>query len=172
MCVKTNAEGFKATFKLVADFPDYTPDPIANVRPSNPFALALSGDQLFVADASQNAIRRVNLQTGAVDNAFVFPPQPNPLPFGPPVFEAVPNGLTLAGGQLLISFLTGFPFPAGRSDIRAANLASGAVSTLISGLTTAIDIIATGDFAAAQKFYVLEYSTNFLARCSGPGIEI
>lgn len=165
--VKTNTEGFTATFRLLADFPDYIPDPIANVRPSNPFALALSGGRLYVADASFNAIRRVNTATGAFDTLAIFPPQPNPLPFGPPVFEAVPNGLYLAGDQLLVTFLTGFPFPAGRADVRSVNLANGMFGTLIGGLTTAIDVLTATSFFGSSSYFVLEFSTNFLADAPG-----
>lgn len=164
---KTNAAGFTATFRLLADFPDYIPDPIANVRPSNPFALVLDGNLLYVADASFNAIHRINTTTGVFDTPFRFAPQANPLPIGGPVFEAVPNGLRIVGDQLLISFLSGFPFPSGRADIRSGSLTTGVFGTFIGGLTTAIDVLLAKSSFGATSYYTLEYSTNFLAQAPG-----
>ena len=50
--------------RLVADFPNYTaeprPDFQANVRAGNPFGVAVQGQTLFVVDASQNVVRRVD----------------------------------------------------------------------------------------------------------------
>src|SRR5262249_14448647 len=61
----TNADGDKMSIELFVDFPDYVPEPrpgLPNgVRQSNPFGLALVGDQLYVADASSNIIRTVDL---------------------------------------------------------------------------------------------------------------
>jgi hypothetical protein len=65
----SNASGDKLTVELVADFPDYTaeprPDFADNVRASNPFGVAASGNLLYVVDASQNVVRVVGAETGA-----------------------------------------------------------------------------------------------------------
>ena len=111
----------------------------ANVKPSNPFGIALAADLLYVADAAQNLVRAVGIESGSVATIATFPPQPNPLPFGPPVYEAVPDNVRLFGDQLLVPFLTGFPFPQGRAEIRKIDLvAGGNGAPFITGLTAAI----------------------------------
>ena len=95
-----NGGGDKITVGLVADFPDYLPEPrpgLPNaVRQSNPFGLALDGDHLYVADASGNTVRSVDLQTGNFSVLTNFAPLPNNRGFGPPVVEAVPDSIHLS----------------------------------------------------------------------------
>ena len=103
------------TLRLVANFPDFTPsfrpDVPNNVRPSNPFGLALHSNTLYVADAAQNNIRTVDVDDGSIGTLITYPPRVNPLaPFGPPVIDPVPDSLRLYGNRLLVTFLTGFPF--------------------------------------------------------------
>jgi hypothetical protein len=101
----SNGGGDKITVELVADFPDYLPEPrpgLPNaVRQSNPFGLALDGDHLYVAEASGNTVRSVDLQTGNFSVLTNFAPLPNNRGFGPPVVEAVPDSVHLVGDQLL-----------------------------------------------------------------------
>ncbi|HZS06453.1 MAG TPA: ScyD/ScyE family protein [Blastocatellia bacterium] len=165
----TNAQGIRATVRLLADFPDFVNDQFAIARPSNPYALALGGDNLFVADASFNLIAKINLTTGAVSTLTGFAPGLNPLPFGPPIFEAVPDGIRFFNNQLLVTLLTGFPFPAGKAEVRRAGTEPGGSSTFIGGLTTAIDVVPVKTRAGGEQFYVLEFSTNFLAQPQAPG---
>jgi hypothetical protein len=162
-----NAQGETLTVKLLADFPDFISDPFTIARLSNTFALALDGNQLYVADASLNLVRRVDIATGAFSTLKGFAPLPNPLPFGPPVIDTVPDGLSLFGDKLLVTFLTGFPFPAGRAEVRSITTATGSDATFISGLTTAIDVLAAKTRAGADQFFVLELSSNMLAGAPG-----
>jgi hypothetical protein len=64
-----NANSDQLTVRLIADFPDYLPEPVpgalANVRQSNPFGIAAIDNLLYVPDASSNNLRVVNLDTGA-----------------------------------------------------------------------------------------------------------
>lgn len=158
-----NATGGEMTVRLVADFPNHTPSPRpdfpANVRAGNPFGVAVRGGTAFVVDASQNLIRRIDTTTGAVDTLTTFAPIPNPLPFGPPFVDSVPDSVTLRGGELLVTTLTGFPFPPGRAEVRRVNIATGANDPYIPGLTSAIDVQPLGD-TAADPVLVLEFSTN------------
>ena len=41
----------------------------------------------------------------------------NPTPVGPPFVQSVPTGLVFDGQNLLVSTLTGFPFPAGKATV-------------------------------------------------------
>ena len=56
------------------------------------------------------------------------------------------------------------------SRVSRVDPASGAVTPLITGLTTAIDVLAVeGQGAAADQYYVLEFSTNLSGDPPGPG---
>ncbi|MEP6923175.1 MAG: hypothetical protein ABI954_01810, partial [Pyrinomonadaceae bacterium] len=98
---------YRATLRLITNFPDYTPNPRPdvpnNVRNSNPFGLVGAGSKLYVADAAQNQIRTVSLINGETEVYFNYPPRVNPLP-GPPVIDPVPTSLRLFGNSLLVTF--------------------------------------------------------------------
>ncbi len=162
---------FPARIRLAADFPNFTPLPRPdvpnNVRPSNPFGLALHANTLYVADAAQNNIRTVDLGSGAIGTLITYPPRPNPLPFGPPVTDPVPDSLRLFNNKLLVTFLVGFPFPAGAADVRQYDLDTGAESQLIGGLTSAIDVLPVDEGGFCSTAYTLEFSTNMLAGAPG-----
>lgn len=162
-----NAQNETASVKVLADFPDFVPDPFIGSRASNPFALAIDGNQLYVADAGGNLIRKVNVDTGAAEVLTGFAPLPNPLPFGPPVVDAVPDGIRVFGDKLLVTFLTGFPFATGRAEIRSVELATGKQATFIGGLTTAIDVLPVKTRLGADQFYVLEISSNLAQGAPG-----
>ena len=140
----TNASGDKLTVELVADFPDYVaeprPDFSDNVRVSNPFGVAANGNLLYVSDASLNLVRVVGADSGSYTTLTTFAPYTNPLPFGPPKIDAVPDSARLLGDRLLVPTLTGFPFPAGVAQVKQVNLVTGEQTPLITGLTTAIDL--------------------------------
>ncbi len=155
------------TVKLLADFPDFTSDPFTIARSSNTFALALDGNQLYVADASQNVVRKIDITTGAAGVLKGFAPLPNPLPFGPPVVDAVPDGIRVFGDQLLVTFLTGFPFASGRAEVRSVATATGIDATFIGGLTTAIDVLPAKTRTGSDQFFVLEISTNLVMGAPG-----
>jgi hypothetical protein len=158
-----NGTGDKMSIKLVADFPDYLPEPrpgLTNaVRQSNPFGVAIDGDQLYVADASGNTVRAVDIETGTFTTLTTFDPLPNNRGFGPPVVEAVPDSVHLLGNQLLVTLLSGFPFPIGNAQVRAVDIATGTDTPFITGLTSAIDVLPGDD----GGFLTLEFSTNMLA---------
>jgi hypothetical protein len=164
----TNAGGEKATVRLVADFPNFTPSPRpdapSNVRAGNPFDVAVHGQNVFVVDASQNLIRRVDANSGAYETLTTFAPIQNPLPFGPPFIDAVPDSISVRGNDLLVTTLTGFPFPPGRAEVRRVNMTTGANEPYISGLTSALDV---QPLTGTDSVVVVEFSTNMTA--SEPG---
>jgi hypothetical protein len=141
----SNSAGDKLTVELVADFPDYTaaprPDFADNVRASNPFGVAVNGNLVYVVDASQNVVRVVGADSGAWTTLTTFAQYTNPLPFGPPKIDAVPDSVRLFGDRLLVTTLTGFPFPSGVAQVRQVDLVTGEQSALINGLTTAMDVL-------------------------------
>ncbi len=162
----TNAEGKQVTIRLVANLPNFVVEPRPalpdNIRESNLFGIELSGDSLYIVDASFNLLYRVGITTGVHETFATFAARPNPTPMGPPFIEAVPDSIRLVGNNLLISFLTGFPFVTDFAEVRSVNLDTRAQTVFISGLTTAIDALPFNGTSAEDSYLVLEYSTSFL----------
>ena len=165
-----NGGGDWVTIEVVANFPDYIPNPLPtvpnNVRASNPFDLVAVGDTLYVTDGGRNLVWQVDINSGAFSVLAEFPPIPNPLfnptppppSIGGPVVEAVPTGIDYADGHLLVTLFRGFPFPAGTSVVEQIDLETGAHTPFITGLRTAIEAIpvaAGGD----TDYLLLEHST-------------
>lgn len=170
----TSFEGRTMNIRMVANLPDHRPEtrpglPPNNVRPANLFGVEIVGTSLYVVDASFNQVYKVNPLTGTHATLAVFPPRPNPLPFGPPVFEAVPDSVRLFKNQLLVTFLTGFPFPQNLAEARLVNPETGVHQAFIGGLSAAIDILPVPLAGNNDSFYVLEYSSNFLGQPQAPG---
>ncbi len=169
----TAASGQSLTLEVVADFRDFNfenfPGVADNVRASNPFGVAVNGKTLFVSDAGQNLIREVDIKTGDSRILAKFAPKPNPLPFGPPVAEAVPDNVRLFGKQLLVPLLTGFPFAPGIAEIRKVNRVNNSQLTFIGGLTSAIDVLAVKTASGQDQFFTLEFTSNLLAPQLPPG---
>ena len=165
-----NAAGEELLVKLVADFPNFTeeprPDFPANVRAGNPFGVAVQGQSVYVVDASQNVVRRVDANTGATTTLAAIGKVPNPMPMGPPVIDPVPDSIQLRGNDLVVTTLTGFPFPAGAASVLRVDSSSGVTQPLVTGLTAAIDVAPLGS-GANDPLVVLEFSTNMLAGAPG-----
>jgi hypothetical protein len=151
------------TIEVVADLPDYVADPRPNapdnVRASNPFGLTLLGERLYVVDASLNSIHTIDLATRAVRTLTSFAPLPNTRGMGPPVVEAVPDSIRVYGNQLLVTLLTGFPFPIGGAQVRLVDPVTGASTPFITGLTSAIDVVPL----PGGGFLTLEHTRDMLA---------
>ena len=165
-----NDDGDRATVELLADFRDYVPDPNTIVRESDPFGLVLDAkgdDTLYVVDAGMNSVVKVNIHTGRAQTLLSFAPLPNPLPFGPPLMDAVPDSIHFFGDQLLVTLLTGFPFPSGAAEVRQVDIATRRDESFITGLTTAIDVLSVRTPAGDDRFFVLEFSTDFLNEAPG-----
>ena len=146
----TNLEGLEIEVRLVADLPDWRPDPRPtepnNVKASHLYGVEIWQKQLFVADAGHNNIKAVTRYGGDVEVLTVFPSRPNPIfPIGGPFIEAVPDNLHRFGNRLLVPLLTGFPFIVGGSEIQIVNIKGGESEVLIDGLSSAIDIVKAGD---------------------------
>jgi PEP-CTERM putative exosortase interaction domain len=148
----------------VADIGAYedinNPDPPE--RNSNPFSLTVrSNGDIAVVDAGANALYNVSGSTVSLITTFPYAPNPGE---GPPFYQPVPTAVAEgAGGLLFVSELTGFPFPAGGSDIYVvdptlANIGDRITRTL-TGFTTVIDLA----FNSTDGFlYVLQYGTDGL----------
>ena len=164
----SDALGNKAIVEVVTNFPNFTADfPSGAVRPSNPFGIVIRGDTLYVVDASQNTVYEVDSNTGETHTFFRFLARPNPLPFGPPFIDSVPDSIRLIGKSLLIPVLTGFPFPPGTAEVRKIRLVNGANEPFIQGLSSAVDVLPATTANGQDQFFTLEFSTNMLANAPG-----
>lgn len=167
-----NAAGEALRVSRLVDFPSYVPEPRPDeprhVRISNPYGVVGSASGLAVADASMNTLWSIPLAPGRPVTAIAaFPNVPNLLfpTQGGPTSEAVPASVRVAGDDFVVSLLTGFPFGAGAASVLRVSRATGAVTTVATGLQTAVDVLPLG--GTTDQFYVVEYSGNFLV--GGPG---
>ena len=164
-----NSAGERVRIELVADFRDFVPDPRTIVRPSHPFGIEFNGNELYVVDAAQNTVMEVKIDARRVQTRVRFAPLNNPTPVGPPQIEAVPTSIRQFGddrNEMLVTLLSGFPFPVGGTQVRKINVATRSNELLISGLSSAIDVVGLR-FQGRDQFYVLEFSANQLAQAPG-----
>jgi hypothetical protein len=167
----SNGAGETITIELIANFPDYVPNPVPpapdNVEGSNPFGLALIADQLYVSDGARNLVWRTNLETGAFEPLARFDPIPNTTGVGGPILEAVPAGIRAFAGQVFVTLFRGFPFPDGVSSIERVDPRTGTHAPLVTGLRTAVDVLF--DDEKASLFILQHTSGPLLPPFSGPG---
>jgi hypothetical protein len=157
-----SAAGDRAYLRVVMNFPDTVAEPRPNVpqnvRPSNPFGLEGSLTHFDVVDSGLNLIRRVDIWAGTERTLFTFAPVQNPTPVGAPVIDFVPTNARGLGDELIVSFLTGFPFPLGQAGARIVNPSTGRNDPLFAGFRMVTDVMPVGRFSTA--FYVLEHSAG------------
>jgi hypothetical protein len=171
--ILSNGGGDTIEIEMIADFPDYVPDPLpvnpAIVRGSNPFDLAIRANMLFVTDGGRNLVWAVNLESRTHSVLTTFPPIPNPVPGFGPVVEAVPTGIEYVNGRLLATLFRGVPFPAGTSTVVEIDPETGAYSSLIGGLKTAIGVT---QLAGTESYLVLQHSSGPAPFFGGPGVVL
>lgn len=163
--------GGRATVSVLADLPDAVPDANTVYRFSNPWGLALTADgrSLYMVDASQNTLLRIDTTTGRWQRLMSFPPVPNATPVGPPVVDSVPTSVRTYGSQVLVSFLTGFPFAPRASHVLAVNPEERTTEPFIFNVTSAVDVLWQERAGARARFFVLEHSQNQRAQPAVPG---
>jgi hypothetical protein len=157
----------KITIEMLANFPDYTPNPIptlpTNVRGTNPFDLVVLDNQIYVTDGGQNTVWQVDIPTGTFTTLASFPPVTNPFfpAIGGPVIEAVPTGIRYVDGQLLVTLFSGAPFAPGFSSVQVVDPTSGGHSTFIGGRKTVIDVLPIRDGDDTDYLVLQHASTGF-----------
>lgn len=141
-------------------------NPAGGASDSNPFGFALTPSGSFlVADAGANDFVTAT-SAGVVSTLAVLPAKPNPLPFGPPVYQSVPTSIAVGpDGAYYVGQLTGFPFPPGAASVFRFDPATSTVTEALTGFTNIIDLA----FDDAGALYVLQVSSNGLASTMGPG---
>ena len=155
--------GETATLRLVIDIPDYLPAPRPNVPNnvvvSNPFGLETADScGLWLVDASRNQIWRINWCERTYTAAVSFPRYANPLPIGTPMIDAVPTSARTHEGKLLVTFLTGFPFPPGVAEVRVVRPDTDENEVLFRGHRMLLDVLYSD--RGSDGFYVLEFSAD------------
>jgi hypothetical protein len=144
---------------------EFSTNPAGGSIDSNPFGFALTPSGFIVADAGANDFVRATT-AGVVTTLAVLPAKPNPLPFGPPVYQSVPTSIAVGpDGAYYVGQLTGFPFPPGAASVFRFDPATSAVTEAFTGFTNIIDLA----FDDAGVLYVLQVSSNGLASAMGPG---
>lgn len=165
-----DGQGSRARISLLADIPNSIPLRAGGYRFSNPWGLAYDGTYLYLADASLDALVRITPATGRMETTSHFEGTPNPGRVGPPVVDAVPTNVRVHFGDLLVSFLSGFPFTPGAGRVLAVDTASGASRPFIQGLTSAVDVWWRSRGAGERgQYFVLEFSQNQSAMPAAPG---
>ena len=133
------------------------------VRPSDPYALVLDqGKQnLYVVDASGESVMKVDAHTGRSQLVVRFPPVQRNTPTGIVPADNVPTGACWRGDDLLVSFLTGAPFPPGQATVKSVDVKTGVVSPFLSGLTAVVDVICGESPDARARVFTLEWTRDF-----------
>jgi hypothetical protein len=169
--VELSDAGATARVSMLTRFPIAEPHAAAVYKFSNPWGMALSGDgrNLFLTDASQNCLLRIDTTTGRWRRVARFGPFPNPTPVGPPVVDAVPTSVRIYGDSVLVSFLSGFPFAIGNGRVMNVNPETGAAETFMFDLTSVTDVLWRPVAGSRPQFFVLEFSTNQSANPAPPG---
>lgn len=168
----TNADGQTLLIRMIVNLPNSVPNPRPGVplnrRQSNLFGVERFQKDLYVNDASFNLIYRIEIESGDATVFTTFAPKVNPLfPFGPPTVEAVPDSIQRVGNQLLVTYLTGFPFGPDVAEVRTVSLKDASQATLIPGLRSAIDSLHVDNPDGSVSYYTLEYSANMLVPLPG-----
>lgn len=167
-----DGQGGTARVAVLARFPVSEPNPQSIYKFSNAWGITLSagGGELWVADASMNSLVRVNTMTGTWDRVTRFAPVPNNTGVGAPFVDPVPTAVrAFQQNQLLVSYLTGFPFAPGAARIMLVNPQNGQYSPFVYDLTSCTDFWVRTRGAQRPQFFVLEFSSNQSAPQPPPG---
>ncbi len=164
-----NGSGQHSTIQLVGAFRVDRPDPVNIYRNTHLYGLAFSclfPDDIYIDDAGNNTIWRLDLDASVPSLLTRFPNLPNPPGTVPASGEAAPSSVRSYDDHLLVSEFSGAPFLAGNSVVASVNLRTGAVTPVVKGLSFAIDALELrGDFHSG--ILILEYSTDLLTGAPG-----
>jgi hypothetical protein len=160
----TNDAGEIAWVRLLADIKDFRPDPLTNVRGSNPFGMTVGKqpETLLIADGGGNSLVQVG-PFEAPKTLLRFGPVANPAGVVPPLTDAVPTAVRRYDGRrYLVTLFAGVPFAEGTSSVRIVDVNNRTESVLLSGLTSVSDVL-----PLSSGLYVLELSSNVFQGAPG-----
>ena len=167
----TDGSGASVSVDVLTRLPISEPDPVTIYRFSNPWGLTLSGDGsvLWAVDASMNALMRIDPETGRWQRIVRFPPMQNPGAVGPPMIDPVPTNVRTYGNELLVSFLTGFPFIPGTARVLIVDPDQRSSQPFMFGRTSVVDVLWRDMGTSRAQFFALEFSSNQSAQPAAPG---
>lgn len=154
----------------VAEHPFVPAEPYLGIVESNPYAVAIDGGDVIVADAAGNSIVRVRAN-GTVSALAVLPPIEQTVSaivaddYGLPectvgstyLGEPVPTDVEVGpDGHYYVTALPGFPEQSGAGAVFRVHRRTGAVSLVADGLTYAVDLAVSRD----GTIYVAELVTD------------
>lgn len=155
--------------------------PYSGIVESNPYAVSIHRGGYLVADAAANAILRVS-RNGQVSTVAVLAPVPNLVTqevadeLGLPACtvgqiyygEPVPTDVEVGpDGAYYVSLLPGGPELPGTGEVRRIDPATGQVTTVATGLTSAVDLAVAGD----GTIYVAELFGSRISRVAGSSVQ-
>ncbi|MCK9539823.1 ScyD/ScyE family protein [Dokdonella sp.] len=159
----TDGNGNAMWVHMVTKFPNFAPEPLPgipdNIALSNPFGIAAQDTSYYVTDGGRNLVWRID--RGEASEFVKFPNIPNPLfehHVGGPFIQAVPTSIIGVHGKLLVTLFRGAPFATGVSTVEEIDASTGEDLPMLTGLTTAIDIIPS--FGGVPPWLVLEMSAS------------
>lgn len=164
-----NGAGDSATIRVLVDFPDVRPFAPTIYKHSDPYALLLDpndSNKLYLIDAGQDTVVRVDTETGRYRVISHLPRVPAPPPFGQT--DSVPTSAFWYADRLLVTQLTGFPFIKGASGAVLVNVQDGTVEPFMTGLTNVMDVISIDRGSQRARFLVLEFSGDLAAPMPAP----
>lgn len=168
-----DAKKGRISIELITDFPDYVAEPLpalaTNVRHSHPYGVVADEEVLYVVDGGYNVVHAVDIDSGLSTTLASFPNVTNPLfgIIGPPMSESVPTSICWDGDVLLVTIFNGFPFAADQSRVQVVDPDTGDNFALITGLTSAIDVVPLRKDCLTVGYLTLEYSVGQLAGLPG-----
>jgi hypothetical protein len=169
-----NGQGDQATVTMLAQFRP-RPDPVAIYKNCHPFGLAkVPGDSnhIYMNDAGLNLVTQIEIPSGRAKTVSGFGPFPNVGNTPPPVVDAVPTSVRAYGNQLLVTFLTGFPFSPGEARVVLLDPVTGKSDPFMSWINSTMDVAyRTRPNGARNQFWTVEFSTNMLANAPGQIVQ-
>ena len=168
-----NSAGERATVHRLMAFHQVLRNILGGVqvlRVSAPYGLALdpAGDALYVVDTNSETLVRVNTRTGQSQVLTRFQPDQRP---GPQFVDNVPTAVCAVEGGLLVSFLSGNPFPAGAASVKIWRPSDGGWSkpALAAGdLSMVTDLVCLRNAAGAARMVTVEYAAEPATRATVP----
>jgi hypothetical protein len=163
-----NASGDRATVYLLTAFRTWVRNVLgstAPMRPADPYSAVLdaANNALYVVDSSSETLVKVNTLTGRYLVLTRFQPLERTSPTGLQYVDNVPTAVCRAGDSYLVSFLSAAPFPTGESSVRSWSPSDGpwtAGTSIIRGLTRAVDMICLSGQGATPRVVTVEYLTD------------
>jgi hypothetical protein len=163
-----NSSGDRATVYLLTAFRTWVRNVLGSaalMRPADPYSAVLdaANNSLYVVDSSSETLVKVNTLTGRYAVLTRFQPLERMTPAGPQYVDNVPTAVCPAGDSYLLSFLSAAPFPAGESTVRSWSPSDGpwtAGTTVIRGLTRAVDMTCLRGQGATPRVVTVEYLTD------------